>query len=77
MLSHALQQVGLSIWFAKINTEGERVIDVFYVSGPDRGKVVAAAEIARVRQALIDAVDRLDAHTLAAVTPRLLAAPPS
>jgi [protein-PII] uridylyltransferase len=76
VLSHALQQAGLSIWFAKINTEGERVIDVFYVSDRDRGKVVAAAEIARVRQALIDAVDRLDAHA-PPVTRSLPAAPPS
>jgi len=62
-LSHALQQAGLSIWFAKINTEGERVIDVFYVSGRDRGKLLIPLEIARVRQALIDAVERLDAHS--------------
>jgi [protein-PII] uridylyltransferase len=77
VLSHALQQAGLSIWFAKINTEGERVIDVFYVSDRDRGKVVAAGEIARVRQALIDAVERLDAHTSAPLGKSLPAAPPS
>jgi [protein-PII] uridylyltransferase len=77
VLSHALQQVGLSIWFAKINTEGERVIDVFYVSDRDRGRLVAPGEIARVRQALIDAVDRLGAHTVAAVARSLPAAPAS
>jgi len=77
VLSHALQQAGLSIWFAKINTEGERVIDVFYVSDRERGKVVAAAEIARVRKALIDAVDRLDAHSVPALARTLPAAPPS
>ena len=76
VLSHALQQQGLSIWFAKINTEGERVIDVFYVSDRARGKLVAPAEITRVRQALIDAVERLDARTSAGPQ-GLPAAPPA
>jgi [protein-PII] uridylyltransferase len=60
VLSLALQQLGLSIWFAKINTEGERVIDVFYVSDAERRKLVVTAEIGRVRSALIAAVERLD-----------------
>jgi [protein-PII] uridylyltransferase len=77
VLSHALQQAGLSIWFAKINTEGERVIDVFYVSDRERGKVVSAAEIARVRQALVDAVERLDAPAVCPPPRGLTAAPPS
>lgn len=61
-LSNALQEVGLSIWFAKINTEGERVVDVFYVLD-DRGqKVVNHAQISRLRLAIGSAVERLDAH---------------
>jgi [protein-PII] uridylyltransferase len=60
VLSHTLQQLGLSIWFAKINTEGERVIDVFYVSDAARQKLVITTEIGRVRRAIIAAVDRLD-----------------
>ena len=66
VLSHALQQVGLSIWFAKINTEGERVIDVFYVSNAERQKLALSAEIARVRWAISAAVERLDARLAAA-----------
>lgn len=67
VLSHTLQQAGLSIWFAKINTEGERVIDVFYVSDAERKKLVAPAEIARVQRAIIAAVERLDARSPASV----------
>jgi UTP:GlnB (protein PII) uridylyltransferase len=63
VLSHTLQQAGLSIWFAKINTEGERVIDVFYVSDAQRRKLVAPGEIARVQQAIRGAVERLDARS--------------
>jgi [protein-PII] uridylyltransferase len=64
VLSLTLQQAGLSIWFAKINTEGERVIDVFYVSNANRQKLVDSAEIARTRQSIVAAVERLDARTM-------------
>jgi [protein-PII] uridylyltransferase len=63
VLSHALQQLGLSIWFAKINTEGDRVIDVFYVSTAARQKLVISAEIGRVQSAIVGAVERLDARS--------------
>ena len=62
-LSNALQQLGLSIWFAKINTEGERVVDVFYVSHGAGGKVTSANDIARIRIELSAAVERLAALT--------------
>jgi [protein-PII] uridylyltransferase len=60
VLSMALQQVGLSIWFAKINTEGERVIDVFYVLSESGQKVLDPAEIAGIRSAIGAAIERLD-----------------
>jgi len=63
-LSNALQRVGLSIWFAKINTEGERVIDVFYVSSGSGQKVVDGGEIERIRAAILAAVQRLEAQIL-------------
>jgi [protein-PII] uridylyltransferase len=67
VLSNTLQQAGLSIWFAKINTEGERVIDVFYVSDPERRKLLDAAGISRVRAAIIAAVERLESRFVLAV----------
>jgi [protein-PII] uridylyltransferase len=59
-LSMTLQQVGLSIWFAKINTEGERVIDVFYVLGRDGQKVLDPGEKSKIRSAIGGAIERLD-----------------
>jgi [protein-PII] uridylyltransferase len=78
ILSHTLQQLGLSIWFAKINTEGERVIDVFYVSDAERRKLVIPAEIGRVKSAIISAVERLDARSAPALvkTSSSASAPP-
>ena len=60
-LSNALQQLGLSIWFAKINTEGQRVIDVFYVSNAQGGKVTGSDAIERIREQLTAAVEGLQA----------------
>jgi [protein-PII] uridylyltransferase len=80
VLSHALQQLGLSIWFAKINTEGDRVIDVFYVSNAAREKLVISAEIGRMRSAITGAVERLDARSttgLAKCVPPALPPSPS
>jgi len=62
-LSYALQQEGLSIWFAKINTEGERVVDVFYLSGPTGQKVTDGAAIAGIRHAIANAVASLEVQT--------------
>jgi [protein-PII] uridylyltransferase len=61
-LSNALLELELSIWFAKINTEGERVVDVFYVSNERGEKVLESAAIQRIRQALTAAVERLAAQ---------------
>src|SRR5205823_4874287 len=38
-LAQALQELGITINVAKINTEGSRVIDVFYVSEADGQKL--------------------------------------
>ena len=52
-LSRAFHTLGLTIAVAKINTEGTRVIDVFYVTELDGQKVEAPARMAEVRQALL------------------------
>jgi [protein-PII] uridylyltransferase len=62
-LARALLEAGLSIWFAKINTEGERVIDVFYVSTRSGDKLLDASELERIREALVRAVHELDVRT--------------
>ena len=62
-LAHTLLQAELSIWFAKINTEGERVIDVFYVSTRSGEKLLGEAELSRIRAALERAVHELTLRT--------------
>jgi [protein-PII] uridylyltransferase len=59
-LSTTIQQAGLSIWFAKINTEGERVADVFYVSDESGAKIVDSARLHDLEQRILSAVTRLE-----------------
>jgi len=60
-LSSAIQQAGLSISFAKINTEGERVADVFYVSDESGGKVLDEARIEDLRHRILTTIARIEA----------------
>jgi len=59
-LSSEIQQADLSIAFAKINTEGERVADVFYVSDAAGGKVVDGARIEELTQRILATIARLE-----------------
>jgi [protein-PII] uridylyltransferase len=59
-LSTTIQHAGLSISFAKINTEGERVADVFYVSDQNGGKVLDEARIEELTQRILATIARLD-----------------
>jgi [protein-PII] uridylyltransferase len=54
-LAQALHDVGLSIALSKINTEGARVADVFYVREADGSKVVPGARQDEIRDALAQA----------------------
>jgi len=55
-LAKALHGRGLSITLSKINTEGARVADVFYVREADGSKVAPGARQDEIRQALVQAV---------------------
>jgi [protein-PII] uridylyltransferase len=55
-LSQALHELGLTIAVAKINTEGNRVADVFYVTEVDGKKLDPERRTAEVRQALFAAL---------------------
>ena len=62
-LLHAIAQTlhahGLSIELAKVNTEGRRVADVFYVQAADGGKL-AAGQLSRLSEALRETIHKLD-----------------
>jgi [protein-PII] uridylyltransferase len=55
-LARALHQLHLSIAVSKINTEGTRVADVFYVTEVD-GTKIQPRRHEEVRAALVHAVD--------------------
>jgi [protein-PII] uridylyltransferase len=57
-LARALHEVALSIALSKINTEGTRVVDVFYVTELDGSKVASGSRNIEIRDALIAAVER-------------------
>jgi len=56
-LARALHGLGLSIALSKINTEGTRVADVFYVSELDGDKVARGPRYKEIQDALVRAVD--------------------
>jgi [protein-PII] uridylyltransferase len=56
-LSHALHELGLSISLSKINTEGARVADVFYVGEVDGSKVARGPRYHEIHEALVRAVE--------------------
>ena len=59
-LSDALHALGLGIAVAKINTEGSRVADVFYVSERDGSKITPGRRAAEVQARLLDAIEGLE-----------------
>jgi [protein-PII] uridylyltransferase len=54
-LAEAFHELGLSIALSKINTEGARVADVFYVREPDGSKVAAGSRQQEIHDALLRA----------------------
>jgi [protein-PII] uridylyltransferase len=59
-LSDALYHLGLSIAVAKINTEGARVADVFYVSEADGSKVHPGRRSVEIQTRLLSVLDGLE-----------------
>jgi [protein-PII] uridylyltransferase len=57
-LSCRLQELGLDIWFAKISTEGDRVVDVFYVSDQQGGKILNADRLQHIKSHLVTAINQ-------------------
>ena len=58
-LAHSLQEAGLSISIAKINTEGDSVADVFYVSDAQGAKIDEPARIEEIRKRIFATIAQL------------------
>ncbi|HKU44655.1 MAG TPA: ACT domain-containing protein, partial [Polyangiales bacterium] len=58
-IARTLHQHGLTIALAKVNTQGKRVADVFYVQSPSGGKL-AKGQLARLSDALRETIHKLD-----------------
>jgi [protein-PII] uridylyltransferase len=56
-LAHALQEFGLVISLAKINTEGTKVADVFYVTEAGGGKITNSSHLDALREHILSAVN--------------------
>jgi [protein-PII] uridylyltransferase len=59
VLAATLRDLNLSIQIAKINTEGTRVADVFYVCQPDRTKLQSVEQIEYVRVRIMAVLEQL------------------
>ena len=57
LLARALHELGLSIALSKINTEGTRVADVFYVSELSGTKVAPGPRYGQIHDALVKAIE--------------------
>lgn len=60
VIARTLKEQGVSIALSKVNTEGQRVSDVFYVEGPDGGKVREPGRLSEIQSALRTAIDAMD-----------------
>jgi [protein-PII] uridylyltransferase len=56
-IARTLYEQGVSIALSKVNTEGLRVADVFYVEDPGHGKLRDPERLARLQAALCEALD--------------------
>ncbi|HMJ77131.1 MAG TPA: ACT domain-containing protein, partial [Iamia sp.] len=56
-ICRAMAEMDLDVRSAKVQTLGDRVVDAFYVRGPDGAKVTDARHLAEVERSLLHALD--------------------
>jgi [protein-PII] uridylyltransferase len=59
-IARTVHQKGLTIALAKVNTEGQRVADVFYVQTPSGQKLAGPGQLAELSAALRDVIRAMD-----------------
>lgn len=62
-IAQTLHDLGLTIALSKVNTEGERVADVFYVQTASGAKLTDPARVEALRTALVERLDAFHART--------------
>jgi [protein-PII] uridylyltransferase len=60
VIASTLHEKGLTIALAKVNTEGQRVADVFYVQTPSGSKLGGSGQLADLSAALRDVIRGLN-----------------
>lgn len=55
-ITRTLVGLGLSVWSARINTQADQIVDVFYVTDGTGGRVVDEAQLTLVSTALLEAL---------------------
>jgi [protein-PII] uridylyltransferase len=58
-LALAFHQLGLSVSLARINTEGTRVADVFYITSEDGSKIDLAPRKSEIKAKIVDILSSL------------------
>ena len=61
-ITHTLFKLGMVIHLARISTNADQALDVFYISDANGGKVVELESMRRLRAALVERLDEVPAH---------------
>ena len=61
-ITHTLFKLGMVIHLARISTNADQALDVFYISDANGGKVVELEAMRRLRAALVERLDEVPAH---------------
>ncbi len=65
-ITHTLFKLGMVIHLARISTNADQALDVFYISDSSGGKIVELDAMRRLRAALVERLDDVPAHSGAA-----------
>ena len=65
-ITHTLFKRGMIIHLARISTNADQALDVFYISDASGRKVVELESMRRLRAALVERLDHVPAHNGAA-----------
>ena len=59
-VARTLFELGLFVWQAKIDTYLDQVVDVFYVTDPEGGKIESESRLEEIRRRLLEVIESLE-----------------